>query len=90
MSTAQIEKAFQVWPQVEPTLRVPHNEREYRQLVKLLDRLVDEVGEDENHPLASLMEVLGVLIEKYEDENVAKSLGQFRHEIGRASCRERV
>ena len=72
MSTAQIEKAFQVWPQVEPTLRVPHNEREYRQLVKLLDRLVDEVGEDENHPLASLMEVLGVLIEKYEDDNVAE------------------
>jgi len=67
-----MEKAFQVWPQVEPTLRVPHNDRAYRQLVKLLDRLVDEVGEDENHPLASLMEVLGVLIEKYEDENVAE------------------
>jgi hypothetical protein len=30
----------------------------------------DEVGEDENHPLASLMDVLGVLIEKYEDEHV--------------------
>jgi len=72
MSSAQIEKALQVWPQVEPTLRVPHNEREYRQLVKLLDRLVDEVGEDENHPLASLMEVLGVLIEKYEDDTVAE------------------
>ena len=71
-SSAEIEKALQVWPQVEPTLRVPHNEREYRQLVKLLDRLVDEVGEDENHPLASLMEVLGVLIEKYEDDNVAE------------------
>ena len=70
MSTAQIEKAFQAWPQIEAALRVPHNEREYRQLVKLLDRLVDEVGEDENHPLASLMEVLGVLIEKYEDEKV--------------------
>jgi HTH-type transcriptional regulator / antitoxin HigA len=72
MSTAQIEKAFQAWPQVEPTLRVPHSEREYHQLVKLLDRLVDEVGENESHPLASLMEVLGVLIEKYEDENVAE------------------
>lgn len=53
MSTAQIEKAFQAWPQIEPALRVPHNEREY-------------------HPLASLMEVLGVLIEKYEDDNVAE------------------
>ena len=45
---------------------------EYRQLVKLLDRLVDEAGENESHPLVSLMEVLGVLIEKYEDENVAE------------------
>ena len=72
MSTAQMEKAFAVWPQVEPTLRVPHNDREFRQLVKLLDRLIDQVGEDEDHPLASMMEVLGVLIEKYEDEQVAE------------------
>ena len=72
ISTAQMEKAFVVWPQVEPALRVPRTDREYRQLVKLLDKLVDEVGEDEDHPLASLMEVLGVLIEKYEDEHVAE------------------
>jgi HTH-type transcriptional regulator/antitoxin HigA len=48
----------------------PRNDREYRNLVKLLDRLIDEVGENESHPLASSMEVLGVLIEKYEDEHV--------------------
>ena len=45
-------------------------EQDYQDLVQLLDRLTDEVGEDENHPLASLMDVLGVLIEKYEDEHV--------------------
>ncbi|HEY3761269.1 MAG TPA: hypothetical protein VGN23_05935 [Verrucomicrobiae bacterium] len=72
MSSAQIEKAFEAWPQIGPAVRMPHSEREYRQLVKLLDRLVDEVGEGENHPLASLMEVIGVLIEKYEDEHVAE------------------
>jgi len=49
---------------------MPRNCREYRNLVKLLDRLIDEVGENESHSLASLMEVLGVLIEKYEDEHV--------------------
>jgi HTH-type transcriptional regulator/antitoxin HigA len=43
---------------------------EYHQLVKLLDRLIDEVGENEDHPLASFMEVIGVLIEKYEDDKV--------------------
>jgi HTH-type transcriptional regulator/antitoxin HigA len=65
-----MEKAFAAWPLVEPTLRVPHNERECRRLVKLLDRLTDEVGGNEDHPLASFMEVIGVLIEKYEDERV--------------------
>jgi HTH-type transcriptional regulator/antitoxin HigA len=40
--------------------------------LELLDRITDEVGEDENHPLASLMDVLGVLVEKYEDEQVAE------------------
>ncbi len=51
---------------------VPHTEKEYENLVALLDGLIDEVGEDEAHPLASLMEVVGVLIEKYEDENVSE------------------
>jgi len=52
------------------TLYVPHSEKEYDRLVALLDDLIDEVGEDETHPLASMMEVVGVLIEKYEDDNV--------------------
>ena len=72
MSNAQLEKAFAAWPQVEPAIHVPRTDREYRELVGLLDRLVDQVGEQENHPLASLMDVLGVLIEKYEDEHVAE------------------
>ena len=49
---------------------VPHTDADYRELVELLDRITDEVGENENHSLASLMDVLGVLIEKYEDEHV--------------------
>ncbi|MDE0906646.1 MAG: hypothetical protein OSB18_04555 [SAR324 cluster bacterium] len=49
---------------------VPHAESEYQRLVAVLDNLIDEVGEDENPPLVSLMEVVGVLIEKYEDEHV--------------------
>jgi hypothetical protein len=50
----------------------PRTEREYCQLVKQLDRLIDEVGEDENHQLASMMEALGVLIERYEHKHVAE------------------
>lgn len=64
------ETAVQIWPEVAPWLFVPHTDDEYQQLVALLDSLIDRIGEDETHPLASLMEVIGVLIERYEDENV--------------------
>jgi len=56
-------------------VRVPDKEADYNELVELLDHLTDEVGNDENHPLASLMDVLGVLIEKYEDEHVVELEG---------------
>lgn len=49
---------------------VPHTEEEYQRLVSLLDGLIDQVGEDETHLLASLMEVIGALIENYEKEHV--------------------
>lgn len=52
------------------TAFVPHAESEYRRLVTVLDDLIDVVGENENHPLASLMEVIGVLVERYEAEHV--------------------
>ena len=42
----------------------------YECLVAILDQLIDLVSEDEAHPLASLMEVIGVLIERYEDDNI--------------------
>ena len=49
---------------------VPHTDEEYERLVTFLDSLIDEVGEDESHPLTPLMEVVGALIEKYEDKHV--------------------
>lgn len=58
------------WPEMSARIFVPHTEQEYRQLVAFLDQLIDEIGEDETHPLSSLMEVIGALIERYEDECV--------------------
>lgn len=54
------------WALLTGIVFIPHTELEYTQLVAVLDQLIDEVGEDESHPLASLMELLGVLIEHYE------------------------
>lgn len=33
-----------------------------------MDDLVDEVGEDENHRLAHLLDTIGSLLEVYEEE----------------------
>jgi HTH-type transcriptional regulator / antitoxin HigA len=60
----------QSWKNLSDTVFVPHNEAEYERLVSMLDALIDEVGEDETHPLASLMDVLSALIENYENANV--------------------
>lgn len=58
------------WQNLSDTIFVPRNEAEYNQLVERLDKLIDEVGENESHPLASLMDVLSALIENYENANV--------------------
>ncbi len=70
MLVDKVKKAVNVWSSISEILYVPHTEEEYQELVKLLDSLIDEVGEDETHPLASLMEIIGVLIEKYENEHI--------------------
>ena len=70
MLVDKVKKAVNVWSSISEMLYVPHTEEEYQDLVKLLDSLIDEVGEDETHPLASLMEIIGVLIEKYENEHI--------------------
>jgi HTH-type transcriptional regulator/antitoxin HigA len=72
-----MEKVKMLQPQVihnfEQTAKflfVPTNEAEYNQLVELLAEIIDIVRDDESHPLANLMDVLGVLIETYENEHI--------------------
>jgi HTH-type transcriptional regulator / antitoxin HigA len=65
-----VKETLEAWQPLSNLVVVPQNEKEYDDLVNLLDTLIDEVGEDESHPLASLMDVIGVLIERYENEHV--------------------
>ena len=45
------------------------NEQEYDRAVERLNRLLDEVGTDEQHPLYTLLDTLGTLIHAYEEEH---------------------
>ena len=70
MRNTEMEQAVIGWAPLSKTVFVPHSEEEYAQIVTFLDHLTDEVGENENQPLASLMELLSVLIEHYEGAHV--------------------
>lgn len=70
LPASELDRVEQMWLDLAPLLFVPHMESEYERLVALLDSLIDRVGEVETNPLASLLEVIGTLIEHYEDEHV--------------------
>ena len=70
MSTVYLEHITPVWNDFSKYVHVLHSEDDYEKAVSLLDSLVDMVDENESHPLASLMELVSVLIENYEDAYV--------------------
>lgn len=70
MSTAQLDSLVRNWTPISTLICVPRNDDDYRRLVDLLDEITDEVGEDEDHPLASFMDLLGRLVEDYESSCV--------------------
>jgi HTH-type transcriptional regulator/antitoxin HigA len=56
------------WANIAPLLSI-RNDREYNAAVKRLNELLDEIGDNEKHPLYGLLDTLGTLIEIYEEEH---------------------
>jgi HTH-type transcriptional regulator/antitoxin HigA len=54
------------WQNIAPLVATPTSEADYQERLALLHQLIDEVGEDEQHPLASLLDFVGVQIADYE------------------------
>lgn len=52
-------------------LRPIHDQAGYDQMVALMNSLLDVVGEDEDHALAGLLELVGDVVSKYEREQYA-------------------
>ena len=73
--TAELKRLSVAWAPMSGIMSVPHTEAEYQRISTLLDLVVDEVGEDDSHPLASLMETLGALVDAYERERVREFPG---------------
>jgi HTH-type transcriptional regulator/antitoxin HigA len=52
-------------------LRPIHDEAGYDQMTSLMNSLLDVVGDNEDHALAGLLELVGDLISKYESKHYA-------------------
>lgn len=71
----QQNPVIEMWPDIKGFISVAHSEEEYNRQVSFLDDLLDEVGEDESHPLASLVETVGSLVEAYESATLPEPEG---------------
>jgi len=69
--TKTLARTTKVWKEAKQVLAVPRNSAEYERLVKILDELLEQVGNNENHPLARLADTLATLIDAYENDHVA-------------------
>ena len=50
-------------------LRPIHTEADYDRTVKMMNALLDVAGDDEDHPLSSLLELTSDLVSRYEQEH---------------------
>ena len=58
------------WSPVSHVINIPANEMEYYELVAVLDYLLDTSDLSEQSPASALVNMIGDLIESYENANV--------------------
>jgi HTH-type transcriptional regulator / antitoxin HigA len=66
---------IKVWPTVSKVISTLRTEEQYNKAVKRLDQLIDKVSEKPNDTLDSLIDILGTLIEDYENKYVPEPVG---------------
>ena len=52
-------------------LRPIHDDASYDQMVALMNSLLDVVGDDEDHALSGLLELVGDIVSSYESQRYA-------------------
>jgi HTH-type transcriptional regulator / antitoxin HigA len=68
---AELEQVWSdVWPDLKGVLTPIKGERDYQRRSNVLSAVLEKVGDNENHPLASLCDFIGHLIENYERDFV--------------------
>ena len=66
----ELTETIKVWPTVSKVISTIHTEEHYNKVVRLLDKLIDEVSLEEDPLIDSLIDTLGTLIKDYEDRTL--------------------
>ncbi|GJI87993.1 hypothetical protein [Duganella hordei] len=67
---AALESAWTEFDRIAK-LRAITNDEEYDHTVALMNRVLDIMGESEQHPLAGLLELLAVMVNSYDNVHYA-------------------
>jgi len=91
-SSPSLDATIKVWPTVSKVISTLRTENQYNKAVRLLDKLIDEVSDRPNARLESPIDVLGTLIEDYENNHVPEPVGDpissLRHLIEEHNLRQ--
>jgi len=70
-----LSATIKVWPTVSKVISTLRTEVQYNDAVRFMDKLIDKVSKNPNAELDSLIDVLGTLIEDYENRNIPEPVG---------------
>jgi HTH-type transcriptional regulator / antitoxin HigA len=68
--TPKTQAILQTWMPFKEAIGVTsvHTEEDYARATKTIDVLLNEIGDDEDHPLADVLDFLADQVKAYEDE----------------------
>ena len=71
MAIPETQAIFQVWMPLKELIGVTsvRTEADYERASAIIEALLDEIGDDEEHPLADVLDYLADQVKVYEDEH---------------------
>lgn len=58
-----------------------HTDADYERMVALMEQLIDRIGDDEAHPLAGLLGIVGELVSDYDRDHFAVPASEPREAL---------
>ena len=65
----QLNEVIRHWSYISPIVAEPKSKKQYEQLLQQWEELVDLIGDNENHKLVGLLDVISHFLEQYNQKH---------------------